>query len=216
LVRFRWVQKYFKYAPIRVRLHILIRSLFFDFSLIEPYVKESGRFLDIGCGYGAWALTMASLKPDSRVIGIDPDASKILVGNEAIQNLGLGNIELCVSSAQSLDWDDLRLITIIDVLYLLPYSDQEIILSNAFKNLDSGGRLLLKEMSQNPRWKFIWNWIEEYIAVKIIKITSGDRFYFRKAEEWQMVLSSLGFRVNTIRMDKGDLHPHILFIGEKN
>jgi hypothetical protein len=75
--------------------------------------------------------------------------------------------------------------------------------------------LLLKEMSERPRWKYTWNWLEEWLAVRLLRITLGASFYFRPQSGWEALLSGLGLAVQTFRLDKGYLHPHVLFVGEK-
>ena len=53
------------------------------------------------------------------------------------------------------------------------------------------------------------------LTVRILKVTQGERFHFRPQAEWEELLTSLGLRVRALRLDRGYLHPHVLFIAEK-
>ena len=53
----------------------------------EPPVQ--GRFLDLGCGYGAIGLAIAAAVPLSSVIGVDVNDRAILLANENAKALGL-------------------------------------------------------------------------------------------------------------------------------
>jgi hypothetical protein len=65
----------------------------------------------------------------------------------------------------------------------------------------------------------VWlNWLEETIAVRVLKITEtteGGKFYFRTRAEWQKLFASLGFSVETVSLDHGYYHPHVAFIARK-
>jgi hypothetical protein len=103
----------------------------------------------------------------------------------------------------------------IDVLYLIPYDHQERLIRAAFAGLASGGTLLVKTMGRVPRWKFAWNYFEETLAVRLLKITRGQSFYFRSSRDWEQLLAAAGFSVSLREMDRGHLHPHLLVIGRK-
>jgi hypothetical protein len=53
------------------------------------------------------------------------------------------------------------------------------------------------------------------MATRILKMTYGKGLYFRPEDEWIDLLDSLGLNVRVVRLHKGYLHPHILFVGEK-
>jgi 16S rRNA (guanine1207-N2)-methyltransferase len=55
---------------------------------VEPPV--SGRFLDLGCGYGVIGLAIAKAVPLSSVIGLEVNERAILLANENAAALGLG------------------------------------------------------------------------------------------------------------------------------
>ncbi len=189
--------------------------MLFPFPALARHIPSSGAFLDVGCGYGVWSLYLAQQFPNAKIYGIDPDGEKIEVARLAAREAGLGNIQFEVGTAQAPPQRPFALVSVIDVLYLIPYPEQERFLSGVTSCLLPGGRLLLKEMSERPRWKYAWNWLEEWLAVRLLGITLGASFYFRPQAGWEALLSGLGLAVHTIRLDRGYVHPHILFVGEK-
>jgi len=211
----RLLLRNYQWAPNFVRMHIWSRLQLFPFTKLERFLPLEGTFIDIGCGYGQWPLLMGYIRPQADIYGYDPDETKIDRGKEAIDQSGLSNVHLGMGSGIDLPWMPCRLVTVIDVLYLIPFAEQEKILLKAFDHLEPGGRLLIKEMNDKPRWKYAWNWIEEWLAVRFLKITMGKRFYFRNQSEWETLLRRLGYLVETHRLDRGYLHPHVLFVGDK-
>jgi hypothetical protein len=71
-------------------------------------------------------------------------------------------------------------------------------------------------MDKRPRRKYLWNMIQETVAVKVVGFTLGSRFYFRSREENVSRLRALGFRVEVVRLDKGYWYPHILYLARKD
>ena len=52
---------------------------------------HEGRIADIGCSYGILTLNMAWKKPRAEIIGIDPDESRLAVGNQLLTEHKLSN-----------------------------------------------------------------------------------------------------------------------------
>ena len=59
---------------------------------IEQYLPNEGTILDMGCGFGLFALYMASRKPRAHVIGIDLSAKRLAMARDAARHLGLTNV----------------------------------------------------------------------------------------------------------------------------
>jgi 2-polyprenyl-3-methyl-5-hydroxy-6-metoxy-1,4-benzoquinol methylase len=209
------IQLLYRDASFQTRLHIAGRMRLFDFRLLEAYVPPEGTFLDIGCGHGVWAFWMARLRPQAAVWGVDPDTDKIGVARAAATANNIANTRFEIGRAQDVALPECVLASLVDMMYLIPHDEQERILRSAVERLQPGGRLLLKTVAERPRWKFAWNVIEETLAVHLLGITYGGRFYFRPRAEWQRVLTGLGLDVQTVRLDRGYIHPHVLFVGQK-
>jgi hypothetical protein len=120
-----------------------------------------------------------------------------------------------VGDIAEVDLPPVDAVTILDVFYLVPYSIQEKLLNVCVDRLAPGGVIVLKEMSERPRWKVALNWLEETLAVRVLKITIGGDFYFRPRADWQKLFRELGCTVETIPLDRGYYHPHVVFIAKK-
>ncbi|WP_150251656.1 class I SAM-dependent methyltransferase [Nocardiopsis deserti] len=65
-----------------------------------PAPPEGGRLLDLGCGYGPIALTMASRAPGARVLGVDVNARAVGLARRNAAEHGLGNARFAVVGAE--------------------------------------------------------------------------------------------------------------------
>lgn len=57
-----------------------------------PDPPETGRFVDVGCGYGPMACTLASLSPDASVVAVDVNERSRSLCRENASALGLDNV----------------------------------------------------------------------------------------------------------------------------
>ena len=59
---------------------------------VVPDPPQSGRFLDIGCGWGPLALTLALLSPEARVLGVEVNDRAAQLCRDNAAALGLRNV----------------------------------------------------------------------------------------------------------------------------
>jgi 2-polyprenyl-3-methyl-5-hydroxy-6-metoxy-1,4-benzoquinol methylase len=199
---------------LRDRLHMAIRWRVCPLRAIAACVPDQGVIVDLGCGHGLFAQLLARTAPARSVIGIDLDARKIALA----QTLKLPNLRFIAGDVAAVSVPLAQAVTILDVFYLIPYAAQEQLLEACAQKLAPGGAIVLKEMAERPRWKVCLNWLEETLAVHVLGITESDgskRFYFRSRAGWQALLSRLGFSVETIPLDRGYYHPHVVFVARK-
>ncbi len=183
---------------------------------IAACVPQQGMIVDLGCGHGLFAQLLARESADRQVIGVDLDAHKIVVAEPLTRNLP--NLRFIAGDVAKIDIPPAQAVTILDVFYLVPFSVQERLLSICADRLAPGGVIVLKDMAERPHWKAWLNWLEETLAVRVLKITASDgsgQFYFRPRAEWQALFNRLGFTVETISLDQGYYHPHVVFVARK-
>jgi ubiquinone/menaquinone biosynthesis C-methylase UbiE len=209
------VLNFFQGQPLSVRLHVYGRWHLFSFPTLAHYLPQGEVFVDLGCGYGVWALYLAQLYPQARIVGSDPDDDKIQVVAEIARQNGLTHMEFSTGKAQKVPLPPCSLISLVDILYLVPYDEQIEILQKCAVALLHGGRIMVKEIGSRPRWKYLLNYLEEVLAVRVLGITRGREFYFRTEQDWKDILEGLGLRTDIIRLDAGYPHPHVLILGEK-
>jgi len=68
---------------------------------------RNSRILELGCGQGGNLISLASMYPESRCVGIDLSAGHIASGKSTIDRLGLTNIRLRAGDVCNFPFDDL-------------------------------------------------------------------------------------------------------------
>jgi 2-polyprenyl-3-methyl-5-hydroxy-6-metoxy-1,4-benzoquinol methylase len=199
--------------PGRVRFHTRVRAWTAPLSQVAERVPETGRMLEVGCGHGLFANEAALSHPELDVLGIDPAPDKIesasaTVGERAGVHFRLGTL------ANDVPEEGFDAIAVIDVLYLIPFADWPDFLSACFVRLRPGGRLLLKEVDTEPRWKFWRCYTQELLSVRLLGVTRGREFAFAHREEMRELLHAAGYwDVCVTLMDRGYFTPHVLYEG---
>ncbi|HNN92876.1 MAG TPA: class I SAM-dependent methyltransferase [Pseudomonadota bacterium] len=201
-------------APAWTRFHVNVRWRLFPFPALLPYAPATGLAVDLGCGHGLLPFFLATERPALRLLGSDPDGQKIGLAQQVAQRHHIHNVEFVTALAQDTEYPECDWISLVDVLYLVPYETQEALLRRAVARLRPGGRLMIKEMAERPRWKVAWGQAQEILAVRVLHLSHGHSFYFRSEADWLALLTSLGLRTSVLPLDAGYLHPHVLFIGE--
>lgn len=183
------------------------------FDAIAEKVPRRGRILDIGCGHGLFANLLALGSPERSVTGVDLSEKKIEM---ACRSVGArGNVRFFVADALEADLEGARAITLIDVLYLIPYEKQMEILRTCAAALPPGGLLLFRTLDKRPAWKFAVSLVREKLSIHVFKMTLGAELYYRASEEWMDLLANLGFRVEIDRQFSGLFSPSVLFTCRK-
>jgi len=201
-------------APWGDRLHLAIRMAICPFERLAPFIPAEGWVLDLGCGHGLLANAIALDGPARRVVGVDPAARKLRTARAT----GAATGRVCFVQGDAVHnpvVGPCQAILIVDVDYLLTPRQQEEVLRACYDRLTPGGVLILKTMDVRPRWKLTLNRVEEWLAVRVLRITLGREraFTFRPLEEWVALFEEIGFRTQALRLDRGYVHPHAAVIG---
>lgn len=209
----RAVYGLFRGAGFPMKLYPRLKFRMCPILRIEAYVPDGGDVLDLGCGNGLFAAILKLGSPDRTIIGIDLDARKITAARRSLGKLR--GVDFRLGDIVSASYPKTGACTIIDVLYLLPVETQNAILKKCAEALPAGGALILKEMDLAPRWKYVWNAVQETISVKIVGFTLGSRFHFRSREDYAATLAGLGFDVEIVPLHRGYAYSHILYVARK-
>jgi 2-polyprenyl-6-hydroxyphenyl methylase/3-demethylubiquinone-9 3-methyltransferase len=201
-------------AGFITRAYLKIKLKICPLLQLEAYFPRQGTIIELGCGNGLFSNILSLGSSERQVIGLDLDEKKIHVANEtktqgAQTTYQIGDV-VCADYPQG------NVISLIDVLYLIPFDNQELMLRKCYQSLPPGGTLIIKEMDTKPRWKYAWNLLQETLAVKLIGFTLGERFYFRSQSDYMEILQRLGFSVKPIALHSGYWYPHIAYISTKS
>lgn len=180
---------------------------------VEPFVPKSGTIVDLGCGRGLFANILRLGSEEREIRGFDLDETKIRTAGAI--SAKTSSLRFEKGDIVNMTYPEADAFVLFDILYLIPYAEQEIILRKCHSALRQDGVLIIKDMDSRPCVKYVWNFLQEVIVVKLAGFTLGNKFYFRSREDFLRILDQTGFRVRCLRMDKGYWYPHILYVCRK-
>jgi 2-polyprenyl-3-methyl-5-hydroxy-6-metoxy-1,4-benzoquinol methylase len=196
---------------LRASAYMHVRWAVCPFDRILPFVPEEGEIVDVGCGSGLWLNYLALERPNLRLHGIDPDPRKIEVANASKTR----HIDFRRGTADDLPAGAYDCVTILDVLCEMPAPVKAGALRAIHGALRPGGTIVVKDADTSPWWKYAPTALQEQIAVHVMRITHG-RPHFWSLDELARGVSAAGFRdVETARIDRGYLHPHVVVCARK-
>jgi 2-polyprenyl-3-methyl-5-hydroxy-6-metoxy-1,4-benzoquinol methylase len=197
----RAVHRY-RSAPVMDRLFVHGRAFLSDLAFVERFVPRKGFIVDLGCGHGLFACLLREASETRRVLGIDLDPKKIEIARVAIEDTRWLRFEVGDILAQPPPKCDA--ITIVDVLYLLPFEDQERVLRNAASALGEGGPLIVKAQERRIDPRYAVTYAQEVVTVTLLGRTRGarERFYFPTRQDALAMFARSGFVVEVEEMPR--------------
>ena len=210
----RAIREGYRHCSLGVRLRVLGRYVLCPFGALLPSFPATGSVLDVGCGDGLLVL-MLSLDDRSRrrsYLGIDVDPDKIANATRA----GVPNAEFRAADLADIPAGSFDCVSVIDVLYLLPMGRWHDFLRHAVGALRPGGLLIVKEVADTPAWKYWIGYLEELVAIKIMRMTTGDMPHLESADTYRAAIEAAGAEILRIeRIDAGRPHAHVLLQARK-
>ncbi len=212
----RKIFELYKEAPFLMRAYLRIKLRICPLIALEDFFPKGGRIVDLGCGSGLFSNILSLGSPDRWIFGLDLDEKKIGIANQT--KAQGSHMTYQAGDIVETNYPEGDVFSLVDVLYLIPYEKQERIFKKCYFSLSENGILFIKEMDAKPRWKHIWNLLQESLAVKMIGFTLSEkreRFFFRSQEDYLKILRKIGFSVKAVPMHSGYWYPHIAYICRK-
>ena len=69
--------KYYYPTSLSLKIYIFLRLLVANFNVLISYLPDSGKVLDLGCGFGLLSNLIAEKKKQMLVYGVDIDVKRI-------------------------------------------------------------------------------------------------------------------------------------------
>jgi 2-polyprenyl-3-methyl-5-hydroxy-6-metoxy-1,4-benzoquinol methylase len=184
----------------------------FPFAHVLAHVPAAGKFLDVGCGHGLFALLVAQQRPRMTVVGVDPDERKI----HALQRAAAGfpNLRFVCGELDDIRERDFDCAALLDVLMYLPREKQLGFLRAVGERLAPGGTLLLAMNDKRPRWKYAVTCLQE-TCMRLSGLTRAEALHFAAPEEMATRLGQDGFAVTVVDLPVRGLYPHRLLVARK-
>ncbi len=136
------------------------------FHEILPEVPTGASVLDVGCGGGLLLMLLAAERHISLGVGFDASARAISFAKHAANQNGFS---LRFETRKAGDgWPEglYDVVSIVDVLHHIPRPDQKAVLQQAVKRLLPGGKLILKDMTERPRWRVCASKLHDLVLAK--------------------------------------------------
>jgi len=205
-------------APRGDRFHVAFRWWTCPFPAVVEAVPVTGKVLEVGCGHGLLSLYLALSADGRRVTGVDIDHDKLVLARAAAEQLepaDRARVTFVDGNVGAFVDGEFDAIVIADVLYLLPLDARLALLDDCAQHLAPGGRLVVKEADNRPRWKSAITVGQELLSTRVLRITEGTEVDFAPPRLLADRLRRAGLVVTERRIDRGYLHPHVLIVGTK-
>jgi len=207
----------FEDAPRGDRFHVRARWWTCPLPAVERQVPTSGRILEVGCGHGLLSFYLALTDARREVHGIDIDRHKIALAERAASRLAPGEASVAFTAVEPGEMPDGPFdgIVVNDVLYLMSAEQRRRVLDDCVERLAADGVLVVKELDVSPRWKYVIGHLQELVATKVLSYTQGDRVEIAPMREFAEQLDAAGLVTQSMRVDRGYLHPHHVIVARK-
>lgn len=193
-----------------VRLYARIRFLILRQTFLQEigqYLPRRGRVLDLGCGFGLFSLYFAIDAPERQLVGVDLDGDRIEAARECARRLGVENVDYTEQNA--LDWRGggaFDAIFMLDLVHHLPKDEVEAFLARVSQLLVPGGTLLLKDVSNRPRYKMWFTLLLDRLMV------GAEPIHYWPPDELCALVEGLGFSVRRHTINDILPYPHMLYV----
>lgn len=183
----------------------IFRQRFLD--EIGQYLPHRGRALDIGCGFGLFALYYAQIHPELEVHGFDLSERRVQMARRAATKIGASNASFHVQNATDLRAQErFDAIYMLDVIHHVPVDAVEELLREVRASLAPGGVLLVKELDTEPAWQRLFAH-----ALDLAMSPSSPPRYWSTGELGSLLVR-LGFEVKRHAMVDILPYPHVLYV----
>jgi glycosyltransferase involved in cell wall biosynthesis len=209
------VRKLYNKVNFKIKVYNFIRFRTCPFDRIAEVIPKEGNIVDLGCGT-ALLLNLLSLELDKRqLVGFDIDKRKIEIARKSVK--GKENIKIEAKDITSVDFSMPRVkcIALVDVLYYLSFFQKKKLLEKTYNVLETDGLLIIKDIDRTFSLKYLWTFLQEFLVVKVLGLTSAGGLYFADKECYLNLLKECRFITNVFDLSKGYLYPHILYVCHK-
>jgi len=194
-------------VPPAVRLELRLRLHICPFEEVARLVPPDGTVLDLGCGYGLLSLLLTGESNRRRVVGIDLQRERVLAARKAAGPDD--HASFIQGDILDVEFGHPSCIVMNDVLHHIPHTRQIPLLQKCYDSLPPGGLLIIKDVDKVTVWKYIWNYLHDFVKNRNLP------FYCLDTPILVALLEMIGFQVETSRLDAGYPYPHVLYLCRK-
>ncbi|MEZ5289088.1 MAG: class I SAM-dependent methyltransferase [Vicinamibacterales bacterium] len=194
-------------AYSRVRFQIL-RQRFLE--EVGQYLPAEGRVLDIGCGFGLFALYYQLTRPGLSIHGLDLNPRRIEMARRAADRLGVAQARFDVADArQPLVLPVVDAVYMLDLIHHVPRGAARDLVAAIAARLPRGARLIIKDIETAPAYK---RWFTFALDKLMDWRTPVD--YWSQAEVLDL-LHEAGFEAYRHSMVDYLPYPHVIYVATR-
>ena len=192
----------------RIRFQILHQRFMRE---IGQYVPPNGHILDVGCGFGLFALSFASARKDITIHGIDRNDMRIQMAQRAATKLDVTNVSFRTGDVTDVTFEDeLSCAYMLDIVHHIPPHTVTPLLTQVHKQLTGKDSvLIIKDINTYPAYKRHFTWLLD----KLMDYKTPVHYW--KSSDLVALLEDIGFSVYAHEMVDYLPYSHILYICHK-
>jgi len=182
------------------------RPHYAPFAELLEWIPDGATMLDIGCGSGAFLFLCDEFRSLNRGVGIDANPDSISLARGVLSSR---NLRFRVGSELPPDvFVDVTVVTMIDVLHHVPRAAKDQFLTTTLGTLQSGCRVVIKDLDPLPRWMANANRITDYLSTRSMVDYIGR-------SEIERRLTASGFDVISSQDLRKHVWSHYLVVGQR-
>ena len=196
-----------------VRLYSRIRFVILRERFLEEigqYLPTSGTVVDVGCGFGLFALYFAARNPGIQIHGIDLNPRRVEWARAAAHKLGIANVQFETCNARDFRSSvDLQGAYMLDMIHHIPPGEVRPLIEHLTGRLTANARLVIKDVDSAPFQKMAFTWLLD----KLMDVRAPVSYWPQGAVI--ELLQSLGLVVHRHALVDILPYPHMIYIGQK-
>lgn len=179
--RYRLLRNYYYKGPVLEWYAKIKTSLEDNYKLFDELVPAQGTVLDLGCGYGFLCYMLHFTSADRQITGVDYDEEKILTAAHCYSKTDQINfVHADITVYEPAQYDT---IILSDVLHYLPPLQQLEVLRKAFRAMNPGGRIILRDANAELEERHRGSMLTEFFSTQVFRFNkTKNKLNFLKAE----------------------------------
>jgi 2-polyprenyl-3-methyl-5-hydroxy-6-metoxy-1,4-benzoquinol methylase len=165
-------QRLSRNGPLMARTVQRWRPYFCPFDVLLNWVPPAARVLDVGCGSGLLLGLAAELTEMERGLGLDARESAIDLARQMLGDARpavrerLEFRQLDIAGAWPADEEEFDVVSLIEVLHLIPPQAQGTLVEQAADKLAPGGILMVLSVDPRPGWQVLAHRLHERLVAR--------------------------------------------------
>ena len=180
------------YAKWSARLYASLKMLIVPYEQISQLVPQTGKVLDVGCGYGILSFFLCFEAPNRQVLGIEPNRARVSAIPKIVKKIP-SNVSFRAGDISAIASHSFQCIVMEEVLHHIAKEDQQQVLQQIHGALDDDGTFILRENNKRLSFRYIFvNLPAEYLLYP-----TEEKGNFRTNSEFESMLGKAGYDVET-------------------